>query len=149
MFGVVNCTPFFVLVRCKGIWVESEWENWCWGKLEVWAEIWHRCEGCERMSWPEIVLGWSSRGSQVWSKGQKLATWLLWVIAKIVGEWGFPYCFCQVALVMNPPANAGDVRDTGLISWVGKIPWRRAWQPTPVFLPGESYGQRSLAGYSP
>ena len=33
--------------------------------------------------------------------------------------------------------------------WVGKIPWRRAWQPTPVFLPGESQGQRSLAGYSP
>ena len=30
----------------------------------------------------------------------------------------------------------------------GKIPWRRAWQPTPVFLPGESHGQRSLAGYS-
>ena len=33
--------------------------------------------------------------------------------------------------------------------WVGKIPWRRAWQPTPVLLPGESYGQRSLVGYSP
>ena len=33
--------------------------------------------------------------------------------------------------------------------WVRKIPWRRKWQPTPVFLPGEFYGQRSLAGYSP
>ena len=33
--------------------------------------------------------------------------------------------------------------------WVGKNPWRRKWQPTPVFLPGESHGQRSLAGYSP
>ena len=32
---------------------------------------------------------------------------------------------------------------------VGTIPWRRKWQPTPVFLPGKSYGQRSLAGYSP
>ena len=32
--------------------------------------------------------------------------------------------------------------------WDGKIPWRRAWQPTPVFLPGGSHGQRSLAGYS-
>ena len=30
--------------------------------------------------------------------------------------------------------------------WVGKIPWRKAWQPTPVFLPGESHGQRSLEG---
>ena len=33
--------------------------------------------------------------------------------------------------------------------WVGKLPWRRKWQPTPVFLPGEFHGQRSLAGYSP
>ena len=33
--------------------------------------------------------------------------------------------------------------------WVGKISWRRAWQPTPVFLPGESHGQRSLVDYSP
>ena len=33
--------------------------------------------------------------------------------------------------------------------WVGKIPWRRAWKPTPVFLPGNSLGQRSLEGYSP
>ena len=33
--------------------------------------------------------------------------------------------------------------------WVGRILWRRAWQPTPVFLPGESHRQRSLAGYSP
>ena len=32
--------------------------------------------------------------------------------------------------------------------WVGKIPWRREWLPTPVFLPGESHGQRSLVGYS-
>ena len=46
------------------------------------------------------------------------------------------------------PANAGDVRDR-FDSWVREIPWRRAWQPTPVFLPREFYGQRSLAGYSP
>ena len=55
-------------------------------------------------------------------------------------------------MVKNLPAKAGDVGDprgTGLIPWVGKIPRRREWQPTPVFLPGESHGQRSLAGYSP
>ena len=33
--------------------------------------------------------------------------------------------------------------------WVGKIPWRREWQPTPVFLPREFLGQRNLVGYSP
>ena len=37
----------------------------------------------------------------------------------------------------------------GFDPWVGKIPWSRQWQPTPVFLPGKSHGQRSLAGYSP
>ena len=37
----------------------------------------------------------------------------------------------------------------GFESWVSKIPWRRAWQPTPVFLPEVSHGQRSLADYSP
>ena len=36
----------------------------------------------------------------------------------------------------------------GFNPWVGKIPWRRAWQSAPVFLPGESHGQMSLAGYS-
>ena len=49
----------------------------------------------------------------------------------------------------NLPANAGDIRDVGLIPWIGKVPWRRAWQLTPVLLPGDFHGQRSLAGYSP
>ena len=40
-------------------------------------------------------------------------------------------------------------RRPGFNHWVGKISWRREWQPTPVFLPGESHGQRSLEGYSP
>ena len=40
-------------------------------------------------------------------------------------------------------------RRPGFNPWVGKIPWRRKWQPTPVFLSGKSHGQRSLAGYSP
>ena len=55
----------------------------------------------------------------------------------------------QAALtVKNPPAQAGD-RRPGFSPWVRKVPWSRAWQPTPVFLPGESHGQRSLTGYSP
>ena len=40
-------------------------------------------------------------------------------------------------------------RKPGFKSWVGKIPWRREWIPIPVFLLGESHGQRSLVGYSP
>ena len=52
-------------------------------------------------------------------------------------------------MVKNPPANAGDIKDAGFDPWVGEIPWRRGWKLTLVFLPGESQGQRSLAGYSP
>ena len=47
----------------------------------------------------------------------------------------------------EPLDKSGDIKVFSL--WVGKIPWRRAWQSTPVILPGESHGQRNLAGYSP
>ena len=50
-------------------------------------------------------------------------------------------------MVKTPSASAGDIKRPGFDPWVKKIPWRRKWQPTPVFLPGESLGQRSLAGY--
>ena len=43
--------------------------------------------------------------------------------------------------------SACSAGDPGSI--LGKVPWRREWQPTAVFLPGESHGQGSLAGYSP
>ena len=49
-------------------------------------------------------------------------------------------------LVKNPSANVGDM---GFSPWVGKIPWRRKLQPSPVFLPGKSNGQKSLVGYRP
>ena len=49
-------------------------------------------------------------------------------------------------MVKNPPANSGN---PGLDPWVRKILWRRKWQPTPVFLPGEFHEQRSLTGHSP
>ena len=54
----------------------------------------------------------------------------------------------QVALaVMNPLPTRHKSRGFNL--WVGRIPCRRKWQPTPVFLPGESHGQGNLMGYSP
>ena len=50
------------------------------------------------------------------------------------------------SVVKNPPDNVGD---TGLIPGPQRFPWKRKWQPTPVFLPGNFYGQRILVGYSP
>ena len=70
---------------------------------------------------------------------------------------------CQKAGFLLPSVQAEASLPRGLVlshthlqcgrcrfdPWVRKIPWRRTWQLTPVFLPGESHGQKSLAGYSP
>ena len=45
--------------------------------------------------------------------------------------------------------NLPVMQEHRLSPWVWKIPWRRKWQPTPIFLPGKSHGQRSLADYGP
>ena len=74
-------------------------------------------------------------------------------------------CFTYIIIAFNhPPAPLGSPggasseepacqfrghKRLGFDPWVGRIPWRRAWQCTPGFLPGESQGQRSLEGYSP
>ena len=58
-----------------------------------------------------------------------------------------PQASQMTLVVKNPPARAGDIRDVGLIPKLGRAPG--GWQPTPVFLPGGSHGQRTLAGYSP
>ena len=56
-------------------------------------------------------------------------------------------------VVKNLPADAGEIRDVGSTPELGrcpgdgKMPWRWAWQLTPIFFPGESHGQRSLVGY--
>ena len=65
--------------------------------------------------------------------GRNLATGEITCLTLIQG-------FPGGSVVKNPPANARDTRDP----WVGKIPWKRKWQPTPVFLPGEFHGQRNL-----
>jgi len=48
--------------------------------------------------------------------------------------------------IKNPLTNAGDL---GSVPGSGRVPWRSAWQPTPVFPPGQFHGQRNLLGYSP
>ena len=57
--------------------------------------------------------------------------------------------FSSGSVVKNPPAMQESHRSHQFNPWVRKIPWRRAWQPTAVFLPAESQEQRSLVGYSP
>ena len=56
---------------------------------------------------------------------------------------------CGLPRCLSGKESACQRRRCRFHPWVGKIPWRRKWQPSPVFLPGESHGQRSLGGYSP
>ena len=55
---------------------------------------------------------------------------------------GLPRCFSGKEFTCQ-------CRSCGFNSWVGKIPWMRKRQPSPVFLPGKSHGQRNMVGYSP
>ena len=59
------------------------------------------------------------------------------------------YLRCPIPWWLRWWRNCLQCRRPGFDPWVGKIPCRREWQPTPVFLPGEYHGQRSLVGYSP
>ena len=84
-------------------------------------------------------MGYSQQGCKESDKTEQLTLSLS----------GIKYGASQMALVLkNSPVNAGNMRH-GFNPWFRKIPWRRAWQPTPIFLPGESHGQKNLAGYSP
>ena len=67
-------------------------------------------------------------------------SFIKWVTDQYVVDW-----LCRWLSGKESACNVGD----RFHPWVGKIPWRWDWQPTPVFLPGKSHGHRSLAGYSP
>ena len=59
-------------------------------------------------------------------------------------------CYYLFTVSLGLPGGASqETQVRGFDPWVGKIPWRRAWQPTPVFLSEKSHGQRGLPGYSP
>ena len=65
-----------------------------------------------------------------------------------------PPFFALVCLLVEPEPSLGNpsvvcYEDDKLYHMYGKLPWRRKWQPTPVFLPEESHGWRSLVGYRP
>ena len=87
------------------------------------------CSGCLFVKIPRMLL-FTILCGLVLDSDYKTAP----LMVQIVKEWA---CQCR------------RLKRCGFDPWVKKIPWRRKWQPTPVFLPGEFHGQRSLAGYSP
>ena len=85
---------------------------------------------------PSAEMACSFAQNKIFIFIQKLNDFRWWLASQVAQCWGIT-CQCR-----------GHKR-WRLDPWVGKIPWRRKWQPTPVFLPGESRGQRSLAGRAP
>ena len=67
---------------------------------------------------------------------------LMWILCFVLNNLELPWWLSGKKL-------ACQCRRHRFNPWVRRIPWRRKWQPTPVFLPGKSRGQRNLAGYSP
>ena len=63
--------------------------------------------------------------------------------------WKIPRGFLDGSAGKEYACNTGDAGDVSSIPGLGRSPWRRKWQPAPVFLPREFHGQRSLVGYSP
>ena len=72
-------------------------------------------------------------------------SFFLWIWHFVPGIWGLPWWFSN----KESACQCRRCRRHRFDPWVRNIPWRRKWQSAPVFLPGKSHGQRSLAGYSP
>ena len=120
------------------------------GRIVNWKLILHGTSSQpEHMSQPRVYTSYNTvqndrRGVEKMVDSREVCVALL-----------FPACpfrnwASQVALVVtNLPANAGRHKRCGFNPSIRKIPWRRAWQPPPGFLPGESHGQSSPVGYGP
>jgi len=75
---------------------------------------------------------------------------LAWLEESVLWKWlYYPKQFTDSMLVAQTVNSLPAIQESQVQSWVGKIPWRREWLPTPVFLPGEFHGQKSLVGYCP
>ena len=82
---------------------------------------------------------------KVWCRLEWRLIYRLWIVTLLFSKhfwWGFP------AGSDGKDSTCGS-GDSGFYPWVRNRPWRRKWQPTPVFLPEKPHGQRSLVGYSP
>ena len=99
--------------------------------------IWN-CQNKSKKPKPELP-------KQFWGKRTKLAVLLC-------QSWAILQSYTELPRRQSGKESVCQCRRhrrSGFDPWAWKIHWRRKWQPTPVFLPGESHGQRNLAGYIP
>ena len=93
----------------------------------------------------KVILGWGLRCEFNKFPGDEY--WGIWSRDHILNRKGVQNH--GLAWWLSGKKSACQCRRFGFSSWVGKIPWSRKWQPTPVFLPWKSHGQSSQEGYSP
>ena len=102
----------------------------------------------------KVCENYSSRFEQKYTLAQVKTEWQFSHVSFFYKErkkwnlYGSTEYFHGASLVAQIAESAGNARRPGFNPCIGKIPCRREWQLTPVFLPGEFHGQRSLAGYS-
>ena len=131
-------------------------QKWCWSSTRAWCG-----EGMHPAKWryglnmhwlSEVGWGWGIKWgvspfhSRRTDLRQNHRKWIKNLIASAV--LGLPLLIQEALVAKNLSAHAEHIRE-GFNPWVRKMPWRRAWQPIPILLPGKPHGQRSLVGCSP
>ena len=113
------------------------------------------------LNWPVTLSDRSASGKsiiQLIAAGERACQVRIWELSHVLRCFPSSLLFLESNSQSGFPGGASGKEPTcqrrrhkrhGFNPWVGKFPWRRTWQPTPVFLRGESHGQRNLAGYSP
>ena len=116
--------------------VEPRRRQWSWGKVRVAVLVLCGCLNRYRRLGGSPGRHLSSHSYGRWKSQIEVSSELV-----SLRLYGLPWWLSQYRTCLQ-------CRRPGFNPWVGKIPWRREWQPTPVSLPGESHGERSPTGYS-
>ena len=124
------------------------WENWEGRNMIILTELQSFWEQKLLIHMSRLLTAWFFQCSVSFSKANPIRAqhWSYCILQSTIS---IMKGFSGGLVVKNLPAMQETCRRHGFDPWVGKIPWRRKWQLAPVFLPRESHGQRSLAGYSP
>ena len=135
----LNFFPFLRLISYYCLWVNHPWKT-----MVILKSFPERV-----VQWTPLPVasGWGLPPSPPDLKAQVLCCSVMLLYSPVMSS-QLPFRASQV--VKNPPVNAGNIRDPSSIPGSGRFPWRRKWQPTQVFLPGESPRKEEPGGaYSP